>query len=462
MTTTAILTRDDQHLTCANLIATAKRLNEAKRNHNFSAFREICLTSGLSATVTYKTATGGPDETCDEPQFYWDRLCTDMAGTIESAKSNRALARAMGIEVSNAHTAAASLLYRLTECAFPDIFDVELCHRPHESAKESRGLPSRVTMYHAANGSARHSWASHLFLLFHGHNVEAIINRHVRERSKHLYDLMGDNGYRLGQLLYEQRMLIPDATMANLLSSVLKRGQSGETIHILGAFCPDYAYEATGDPNLPYRYTFDGLNTGVGLVAQQFLRVTRPISQFLTSLGIRHEFVYGIGDFEADSIDIQRRVLGREDYDEFVRRCSCSLDAFREKIGADIPVTLELCDAHRCKGRLRPYAKAATEQMVSGDFGRIGELFPNPEKVIAQIVRENGGFYRRWFSPDMGDDKIRELVLLQGGEYAALARIYAEDFKESNIIVLSGDRPLMHTFDALHTVTPILCVKRAY
>lgn len=459
---TETLTRPEQYLQCAELIQLAQNLAAAKRADDYPAFRDLCLTGGMSSIARFKTDINGPDEEAEESQFYWERLDPTVSGTVETAKSNRGLARALGIELRNDHTAAASLLYRITECGFPDLFDAELTHRPHVSAQESRKLrlPARVTLYHPANGRPKASWQSHLFLLYQGVSPGEIIHRHIRERSAHLYDLMGDDGYRLAQLMHDLRMLIPDQTMGQLLHSVLQCGRNGETIHILGAFCPDYAYEATGDPGLPYRYTFDGLNTGVGLVAQQFARVTRPLSQFFTSLGIKHQFVYGIGDFEADSGDILTRVGC--DYPEFVRRCTLSLEAFRQKMGDDLPLTLELCDAHRCKGRLRPYAQAATERMLNGDFGRIGEVFPNPEKVVAQIVRENGGFYRRWFSPDMSDNKIRELVLLQGGEYAALAQIYAEDFKEKNIIVLSGDRPLMHTFDALNTVTPILCVKRAY
>ncbi len=452
----------DRRLQFANVVQTARQLASAKRNDDYFAFQDICLTNGLSSVVPYRTETDGPELQAEEPKFYWDRLDPATDGTIESAESNRALAKAMGIALHTNEAAGASLLYRLTEAAFPDLFKANLCHRPHLGGADGRGQPSRVTLYGAANGVARVSWDTPLFRLYQGGNLSDLMTRHIRDRSSHLGELMGEDGYRLGQLLYEQRMLIPDPTMARLLAGVLQRGKNGEKVYILGAFCPDYAYESTGDPNLPYRYTFDGLGTGVGLVAQQFARVTRPISQFLTSIGVNHHFVYGIGDFEADSVNILKRVIGCEDYGEFVRRCSLSLEAFRAQMGDDLPLTLELCDADRCHGRLRPYAKAATERMMSGDFGRIGELFPNPEKVVAQIVRENGGFYRRWFTPDMGDDKIRELVLLQGGEYSALARIYAEDFQEKNIIVLSGDRPLMHTFDALDTVTPILCVKRAY
>jgi hypothetical protein len=336
-----------------------------------------------------------------------------------------------------------------------------LTHRPHATAKESRGLPPRVTLYRPANGRPKTSWQSHLFLLYQGVNVNDIIHRHIRERSAHLYELMGDDGHRLGQLLHDLRMLIPDEAMGRLLHGVLQRGKTGETIRILGAFCPDYSYEATGDPGLPYRYTFDGLGEDVGLVAQQFARVTRPLSQFLTSLGVQHELIYGIGDFEADDPDILRRVGC--DYAEFVRRCTCSLEAFRQRMGDDLPLKLELCDAHRCKGRLRPYAARATERMMGGDFGRIGELFPNPEKVVKTIIKENGSFYKKWFQkPDMSDDEVRAIVLKQGGEYSALADIYTEDCGADNVIVLSGDRPLMHTFDCLNQKVPILCVKRAY
>lgn len=461
---TMTITLEEQDLRCAENIEVARQMNEAKRNDDFDAFRDLCITAGLSATVCFRTAIGGPEEHADEPTFYWERICTDRTGNIEGAKSNRDLARAMGIEVRNDNTAAASLLYRLTEASFSDIFDVDLVHQPHTNAQ--RGNGARVTMYRASNGVGRSSWSSHVFLLYQGKSVNEIIHRHVIEKSKPLVEAIGPAGNSLGQMCYEQRMLIPDKTMAGMLARVLRRGQEGHRIHVLGAFCPDYSYEPTGDPNLPWRYTFDNVGEGVGLVAQQFARVTAPLSQFLSSIGVGHEMVFGIGDFEADSAKILQRVLkaeGPDAYREFVRRCAKSLDAFRAKMGNDLPLTLELCDADRCKGRLRPYAREAYDRMVAGDFGRIGEVFGDPHKVIRQIVKENGSFYKRWYErPDMSEEEIRLLVLEQGAEYAALARIYAEDFGEENIIVLSGDRPLMHTFDAMNVITPILCVKRAY
>jgi hypothetical protein len=61
----------------------------------------------------------------------------------------------------------------------------------------------------------------------------------------------------------------------------------------------------------------------------------------------------------------------------------------------------------------------------------------------------------------MDDRAIRQIVYVQGGEYASVAWIYDEDFGE-HVIMLAGDRPEMNRFNAFYAVQPVLCAKRAY
>lgn len=266
-------------------------------------------------------------------------------------------------------------------------------------------------------------------------------------------------GMELAELLVNRKMLLPPAKIVELLARVLHQGQAGERITMVGAFCPDYAYQETGNPQIPYRYTFDGVGEKVGLVAQQFVRIVPSISQFLRTLGIDHRIVLGIGDFEADSESVLQRVgLNRT---EFIRRCQSSLDAFRAMVPADLPLTLELFGEERGQGRFRQYANEATATMLTGDFGRMTELYDDLAAIIARIPAQYRTFYERWYDHPMSDQEVNQIVFSQGGEYAALARIYQEDFG-SNIIMLAGDRPEMHRFNVFYALMPTLCAKRAY
>lgn len=436
-----------------DVIAIALNLAHLRANDDYDAFQEACVTAGLDQTIDGR----------QEPRLYWDLMMSpkpSVTTTVGNARTPTQLALALGIQLSNDRVARCTLLYRLIEQKFPDLFRMLLVPGPHVGGKQARHTADRRKLL-LHQGPSQQSWNANLCRIFQGHHPSDFVDCQLAEKCKPLQQAMGrDAGLKLGKLLFELKMILPNAQISQLLNGVLQRGKAGRTVTLVGAFCPDYAYERTDDPNLPYRYTFDGLGTDVGLVALQFVRVIPPLSRLLTEMGVSHRIVLGIGDFEADSADVLRRVGC--DYGEFVSRCSKSLDAFRAQIGPDLPVTLELCDADRCKGRLRPYGNEATARMLRGDFGRMGELYPDPNRVVDRIVKDNGAFYKRWYSPDMTDDQIRAIVLNQGGEYAALARIYAEDFGHDDVIVISGDRPMMHAFDAVYAVQPVLCVKRAY
>lgn len=445
-----------------HVIDVAGNLHACKVAGDFGPFEEACSTAKLVGTIGQEPVA----------LFYWNRLDRHKSTKpLRDVKSNSELSHALGIQLSCQDACKNRLLYHLFEAQLPGLFHADIQDGLHVGGKKGQARVERgkrvypegvrrMQMFDRRPDKGG-AWHIPLFSLFQGKHPSDFIESHVAQKAAPLCEVIGQEfGVELAALLFRLQMILPDAHAARLVGSVLKRGMAGEEIVVTGAFCPDYAYEQTGDPNLPYRYTFDGLGTGIGLVAQQFARVIPPLSRLLTGFGVKHRIVLGIGDFEADAESVLARVGC--DYAEFVRRCSASLDAFREAVGPDLPLTLELCDADRCNGRLRPYAGDATRRMLAGDFGRMGEVYPDPEAVLKGIVEDNGTFYKRWHGPDTTDDDVRRIVLAQGGEYAALSRIYAEDFGEGNVLIISGDRPMMHAFDNVDVVIPTLCVKRAY
>lgn len=182
-------------------------------------------------------------------------------------------------------------------------------------------------------------------------------------------------------------------------------------------------------------------------------------SRLLAGLGISHQIVLAIGDFEADSQAVLDRV--GVDRTEFVRRCQGSLDAFRKIVPNDIPLQLELFAAARGGELFRRYAAEATTRFLQNDFGHMVNVYPNLHNVIARIPAQYRTFYERWYGCDMDDRKVREIVFAQAGEYSAMARIFVKDFGR-NLIVLAGDRPEMHLFNSMYQPVAVLCAKRAY
>lgn len=450
---------------CAVFVQTALHLSDCKIADNFPGFKEGCDSVGITGDIYGVEAAQG----------YWQLMLPVRAeGDIYESKTNSILSDRLGIQLmSNDMCCRNRLLYHLFELIFDDLLSVDIFDGPHLPAKQAKANaeriregkvqphPMRRVVLHDIRRGGKDPWYFKIASIIRGEALNNHLDHRIAEAVVPIGRLIGDTrALQLGNLLYKLQMILPEPTMAHLLGSVIQKGLNGEKITLAGAFCPDYAYEETGNPNLPYRYTFDNVGIGVGLVAQQFQRVTPALSAFFDELGIEHEIVLGIGDFEADSEKILKKV--QLTYDEFVHRCSQSLEAFAASMPQNFQVKLELCDADRCKGRLRTYAQEAKQRMMSGDFGMIGELYGEPNQLVEQIVQDSATFYRRWYDrPDMTELEIRELVLGQGSEYSALSRVYEEDFGQ-NLIIISGDRPMMHCFDSLWRQTPELCVKRAY
>ncbi len=285
---------------------------------------------------------------------------------------------------------------------------------------------------------------------------------HVARKAKTLKEKLGKEcGTVLAKTLIDADFIFPPTKEINLLANVMERGLSGEEVIITGAFCPDYAYESTGDLDIPFRYTFDNVGSGVGLVAKQFVRTVPYIANFLHNFGIKHRFIFGIGDFEANSQEVLRRVgLSRE---EFILRCILSLGDFKKELG-EFLVELRLFEQEWANGRWQKYIKEAHSRMTQGDFGSIQvNTGKNPRTEIIQfIAKSSGSFYRSWYGKDFTDEELEQLIILQGAEYAAMGRVLGEDFSGKPFLQIAGDRPKMQAFNAMYSNHPTICTKRTY
>lgn len=404
---------------------------------------------------------------------YWEGVdrseCGSITGVDDLAdvRDNTQLASRLGVLLDSGKFPRNELVYCLLQRQFPDFFEVQVTGTRHMGGKESRGnppgrrlvtFPKQPSREVACNGHRRIETMS-AYKVYQGIQPSQFSERVLLAADPLRLALGEELGLQIANLLIGCKMEIPSYRMSDACATVLNAGMRGETITLAGAFCPDYAYEETGNPQLPFRYTFDGLGEGVGLVARQFARITPQLSGFLSDMGIPHRIVLSIADFEADSDDILAQVgVGR---DEFIRRCRRSLDAFRQSVPSDLPLDLELFGTERDKGRMRGYADHAIAEMRVGRFGMMPALHRDLSTVLSRIPDQYRTFYERWYGRSMVDLEVNNIVHGQGGEYAAVARIYHEDFGD-NLILLAGDRPEMNKFNSFYTTVPTLCAKRAY
>ncbi|GEM_PF-5680285 len=207
----------------------------------------------------------------------------------------------------------------------------------------------------------------------------------------------------------------------------LRRAIAGEPSSIFAAVCPDYAVDGLG------RYTFEDLQSGVGLVAQRILRSLNPLSDYCQGHGLPVTFVIAIGDFEADN-EVTCRKMGIT-RDEFLERLRASQEAFRSAAPAGLrletPFATELGDWH---GTL---ALARTEAAQ----GRMTGAFSISDDDLAEICEARGSLYRRWFGEDVD---VRQVLMAQAPEYMTLGTLAATACP--NPLILGGDSPAMAAF----------------
>lgn len=283
----------------------------------------------------------------------------------------------------------------------------------------------------------------------------------VMRKADTLISNLGEIGIAFAKALIEADFIFPPNKTLNKLIEVIKRGIEGETVILSGAFCPDYAYVESNDSKVQYKYTFKNIGNDVGLVAQQFVRVMPFLVKFFDEHSIKYKIKLGIGDFEANSSEILQSVgVTRE---EFTRRCLMSLEAFKEEL-SDLDMDLCLFERDWANGRWLEYLNDARGTILSGDFGKIKtNTGKDPVREASFIAKDGASFYRRWYEkPEMDLAEITDLVVSQGAEYAAMGRIFSEDFKGKPFIQIAGDRPKMQIFNSFDSDHPTICCKRVY
>lgn len=265
----------------------------------------------------------------------------------------------------------------------------------------------------------------------------------------------------LAKMLHAAKIIFPKEKETERLVHSIKRGLTGEEVVIIGTFCPDYTYVETGDPIIPYRYTFTDVNGGVGLVAQQFARVIPKLAKFLENHKIKHKIRLSIADFESNSPTILKRV--NKSKEGFVDLCKQSLEAFRGTV-PNIEMELCLLEQDWVNGRWNNVVNEARNKINNGIFGMIKfNTGKDPVKeIIYPIAHSARKFYFERYDREIDDEELIQIVINQGAEYAALGKIINSDFGHKPIIQIFGDHPMMQAFTYMYANHPTLSCKRVY
>jgi len=220
-------------------------------------------------------------------------------------------------------------------------------------------------------------------------------------------------------------------------------------ITLVTPLCPDYEHIKIGEGY--YKYTFNKLGSGLGLIGKRLIIIINKLHEILDSYNIeyKHQLLYG--DFESYSKNICKRL--KVDEKEFNLRLSKSVKKMKKASNKKCKVGLivkNLTSKKEWKIKCRSNAKKLHHRY---------KIDIRSRRLIEQISNSRAMLYSSWF-PNLKKEKYNDLVIQQGAEYASMGDMFYKKF--NNPIVLGLDHPKMKPFYNLNVDITVLYGKPRY
>jgi hypothetical protein len=196
--------------------------------------------------------------------------------------------------------------------------------------------------------------------------------------------------------------------------------------------CPDYSHVKTEDGN--YRYTFEGIGNGIGLVAAKaisnaklLMKIFQDSPRVLQHIDIK----ILVGDFEAKERNLSSLSI---DYQTFIQNIEGSVNAINNTTRFTASKFTDLC------GGFSNWK--ASEAMIRSYKGIVS--FEDLMKVLPSIDHESIlisriPLYRRWFS---GYSDFKNIFVEQVVEYMVMGKIISDRFGFLTYLLASDHRAM--------------------
>lgn len=273
-------------------------------------------------------------------------------------------------------------------------------------------------------------------------------------RQSDLFDELPDTIVcSLADSFQQEHIFIPDTVSVQAFIDWIKKGIGGEVLNIIMSICPDYGVIETGDPLLPYQYTFHNLGENIGLVGQRAISITNSLHHLFSKLNIPIKITLAMADFEAFDDNILRSLHLSEQ--EFLQRVGKSKEAIKNSCpcASDVTLFTELCGG---KSVWKTYQIQMKNKMYANDYGNAGLN----EKILDRILQARKPLYHRWLGRESSDLECLNLLLKQGTDYATKGMVISKHFLNGMVIGL--DQAVMAPFLNIYQVLPTLYLKPYY
>ena len=229
----------------------------------------------------------------------------------------------------------------------------------------------------------------------------------------------------------------------NLLNSL-----KNKEINIFTPLCPDYEHIKISE-NL-YKYTFNSLGDGYGLIGKKYINASLKIAALFKKHNIKYKNHIYYGDFEGYS-NLNCKKVGETEI------------SFMNKVRKSSKKIKKRCKPSSCGLIVEDLStKEKWLNFCSKNRKRIVSLYKKDKffkKKVLEICVSRKNLYSSWF-PDKQVEDYLNIVFDQGAEYTSLSDLVGKKFK--NPIFICFDHSKMKIFYNINNSIPVLYSKPLY
>ena len=210
-------------------------------------------------------------------------------------------------------------------------------------------------------------------------------------------------------------------------------------INIITPLCPDYEHVKVASGL--YKYTFNKLNEGYGLIGKRLLNIIDNLHGVLrkNKVKFKHHILYG--DFEAFNVTNCNRLKIKEE--EFIKKLNLSSLKMTKKL-KEKKTPKQFYEVNLLTKKYSN--KKEWLRLCQKNFKIIKKKYKSDNKFrnqLSEIVSSRIHLYNSWF-PGMKKDKYTQILLEQGAEYTSMGDIFAKNL--DNPVIIGLDHPKMKQF----------------
>jgi len=222
-------------------------------------------------------------------------------------------------------------------------------------------------------------------------------------------------------------------------------GHPLQQLSIIAPVCPDYSYIRNQDNT--YRYTFESVGNGIGLVAQKAIANLGMLENMSfdiieNGLTIRNHVL--VGDFEAHELNLAAL---NESKINFMQKVSGSTEAIRKSTLYEAGLFTSICLGLEGWHYQTKYLKLIYNLHNFDDLKAFAPHINHDKNLISRLP-----LYRKWFGDHFDYKKI---FFDQCIEYALMGILVRQHYG-INAILLASDHKAMRQYYTLIAEIPLL------